>query len=94
MRKPLKGDKMGIGQICLTLLAAIRRESAVSICGTFSPFNKIICNKRKERLYVTNLLRKYFPMLRTRTQLLDEIHSNKELKKIFDSWEGKSRKNS
>ena len=34
-----------------------------------------------------NVLRKYFPMLRTRTQLLEEIHDNEELNKIFNSWE-------
>ena len=35
---------------------------------------------------MTNILRAYFPMLRTRGELLEEIHSKKELDEIFSGW--------
>ncbi|SFB70165.1 PD-(D/E)XK nuclease family transposase [Butyrivibrio sp. YAB3001] len=34
-----------------------------------------------------NNLRQYFPMLRTKQEILEEIYSNEELIKLFNSWE-------
>ena len=38
---------------------------------------------------MTNKLRTYFPMLQSREQILEEIHQNGNLEKIFQSWEEK-----
>lgn len=36
---------------------------------------------------MTNVLQMYFPMLRSREELLEEIHGNKGLEEIFIGWE-------
>lgn len=37
-------------------------------------------------------LREYFPMLRSRKEILENIRGKKELKKLFDNWEEKRQK--
>ena len=36
---------------------------------------------------MTNRLKQYFPMLRTRTEIMEIILKDKTLKTLFDSWE-------
>ncbi len=38
---------------------------------------------------MTNILQKYFPVLRSREDILREIHRNEELAKMFHSWDKK-----
>ncbi len=40
---------------------------------------------------MTNVLQEYFPMLRTRGEILEEINLDEKLKKTFDSWEERYR---
>ena len=36
---------------------------------------------------MTNRLKQYFPMLRTRTEIMEIIIKDETLKTLFDSWE-------
>ena len=39
-----------------------------------------------------NKLQQYFPMIRTKEELLSEIHNNKKMQRIFDSWQEEQQK--
>ena len=34
-----------------------------------------------------NKLQQYFPMIRTKEELLKEIHNNRKLERVFNSWQ-------
>ena len=40
---------------------------------------------------MTSKLQQYFPVIRTREELLNEIYEKKELRAIFESWQEESR---
>lgn len=42
---------------------------------------------RRRKVYMVNGLKKYFPMLRSREEVLEEIHSRKELREVFQGWQ-------
>lgn len=47
-------------------------------------------NKReKEELYMTNKLQKYFPIIRSRKEVLDTIHKSRKLTDMFYEWDEK-----
>ena len=39
-----------------------------------------------------NNLQQYFPMIRTKEELLKEIHSNRKLERVFNSWQEEQKK--
>lgn len=42
---------------------------------------------------MTNRLKQYFPMLRTRTEIMEIIIKDETLKTLFDSWKPNFKKN-
>ena len=34
-----------------------------------------------------NKLQQYFPMIRTKEELLKEIHNNRKLERVFNNWQ-------
>ena len=42
---------------------------------------------------MNDTMREYFPMLRTRKEVLDIIQENERLTEQFDSWEEEERRN-
>ena len=43
--------------------------------------------KQKEKHYMKNKLQRYFPIIRTRKEILNELRDNDELWSQFESWE-------
>lgn len=53
--------------------------------------NNFILLGYKEELSMMNKLQQYFPMIRTKEEVLREIENNSKLKEIYENWQEDER---